>query len=347
MPIKLITKWNTKKINQIIDVRSPSEFKEDHIPGSINLPVLNDKERKLVGTIYKTESPFKAKKLGASLISKNISVLIKKKFINNPGTWKPLIYCWRGGQRSKSIAITLSEIGWEIFLLKGGYKTYRRAVNKSLNTIINKYKFIIIRGKTGTAKTRILEELIIKRASAINLENLAKHKGSLLGKYPNISQPSQKLFESLLLHEFNKLNKNKPIFIESESSKIGNLFLPSTLLSKIENSPCIDVETTVEARACFLVKDYNKFVLNKNSFNELFSYAKKKLGKDVVNKWKANYKSKKWKALALQLIIEYYDPLYSHKKNQKNNSVIEYLKLKKLSKNSINKLCKYLIKQYL
>ena len=100
MPIKYITKWNTKKINQIIDVRSPSEYKEDHIPGSINLPVLNDKERKLIGTIYKKESPFKAKKLGASLISKNISVLIKKKFINNPGSWKPLIYCWRGGQRS-------------------------------------------------------------------------------------------------------------------------------------------------------------------------------------------------------------------------------------------------------
>ena len=149
----------------------------------------------------------------------------------------------------------------------------------------------------------------------------------------------------MLLHEFNKLNKNKYIFIESESSKIGNLFLPSTLLSKIENSPCIDIETTVEANM-FLVKDYNKFVLNKNSFNGYF-LTQKKLGKDVVNKWKANYKSKKWKELALQLIIEYYDPLYSHKKNQKNNSVIEYLKLKNLSKNSINKLCKYLIKQYL
>ena len=118
-----------KKINQIIDVRSPSEYKDDHIPGSINLPVLNDKERNLIGTIYKKESPFKAKKLGASLISKNISVFIKKKFINNLGSWKPLIYCWRGGQRSKSIAITLSEIGWEVYLLRGGYKTYRKKVN--------------------------------------------------------------------------------------------------------------------------------------------------------------------------------------------------------------------------
>ena len=347
MPIRYIKRWYNKTINQIIDVRSPSEFHEDHIPGSINLPVLYDEERKLIGSIYKNDSSFKAKKLGASLISKNIAMHIKKKFINNPGSWKPLIYCWRGGQRSNAIAIILSEIGWEVFLLKGGYKTYRKEVNNSLNSIINNYKYIVLRGKTGTAKTKILEMIINKGGYALNLENLAKHKGSLLGKLSKSSQPSQKYFESLIYFELKKLRKNKPVLVESESSKIGNLYLPSNLLYKIENSPCIDIESNIDARASYLVKDYSKFILKKNSFNELFLYASSKLGKEVVNKWKKNYENKNWKELALQLIVEYYDPLYSHKKNQKNNSVIEYLKLKNLSKNSINKLCKYLIKQYL
>ena len=346
MPIKYITKWDTKKINQIIDVRSPCEYKDDHIPGSINLPVLNDKERNLIGTIYKKESPFKAKKLGASLISKNISVFIKNKFINNLGSWKPLIYCWRGGQRSKSIAITLSEIGWEVHLLRGGYKTYRKKVNNSLNKIIKDHKFIILRGKTGTAKTRIIEKLIFNGESAINLENLAKHKGSLLGNYPNIPQPSQKFFESLLYYEFKKLKKNTSVFIESESSKIGDLFLPSKLIEKIENSPCIEIKSTVENRASFLVKDYKNFILKKNSFNKLFTHANTRLGKNIVNKWKNNYKSKNWKELALQLIVEYYDPLYSFKKNQKNNKVLESYNLKTLNNYHINRFCLYLKKQY-
>ena len=306
MPIRYVTSWNNKAINQIIDVRSPSEFHEDHIPGSANLPVLNDEERKLVGSIYKNDSPFKAKKLGASLISKNIAMHIKKKFINNPGSWKPLIYCWRGGQRSNAIAIILSEIGWEVFLLKGGYKTYRKEINNSLNSIINNYKYIVLRGKTGTAKTKILEIIINKGGYALNLENLAKHKGSLLGKLPKSSQPSQKYFESLIYFELKKLKKNKPVLVESESSKIGNLYLPSNLLYKIENSPCIDIESNIDARASYLVKDYSKFILKKNSFNELFLYASSKLGKEVVNKWKKNYENKNWKELALQLIVEYY-----------------------------------------
>ena len=132
MPIKYIKNWKSNKINQIIDVRSPKEYLEDHIPNSINVPVLSNAERILIGKIYKTESPFKAKKIGAAMISKNISSFIKRSLINKPGSWKPLIYCWRGGQRSKSIALTLSEIGWEVSILKGGYKTYRKHINECL-----------------------------------------------------------------------------------------------------------------------------------------------------------------------------------------------------------------------
>ena len=231
--------------------------------------------------------------------------------------------------------------------IKGGYKTYRKEINNSLNSIINNYKYIVLRGKTGTAKTKILEMIINKGGYALNLENLAKHKGSLLGKLPKSSQPSQKYFESLIYFELKKLRKNKPVLVESESSKIGNLYLPSNLLYKIENSPCIDIESNINARASYLVKDYSKFILKKNSFNELFLYASSKLGKEVVNKWKKNYENKNWKELALQLIVEYYDPLYSHKKNQKKNLSIESHNFKTLNHASIEKFCSYLIKKAL
>ncbi len=204
----------------------------------------------------------------------------------------------------------------------------------------------MLRGKTGTAKTKIIETIINKGGSGLNLENLAKHKGSLLGKYPTCAQPSQKLFESLIYFELKKLKKNKPVFIESESSKIGNLYLPSNLLYKIENSPCIDIESSIDARSSYLVKDYSKFILKKNSFNELFLYASSKLGKEIVDKWKKNYNKKNWKKLASQLIVEYYDPLYSHKKDQKKNSIIESYNFKTLNQASINNFCLYLIKKF-
>ena len=346
MSIKYIINWKSNKINQIIDVRSPDEYSEDHIPNSLNIPVLNNNERKLIGTIYKNENPFKAKKLGASLISKNIANFIRNKLINTPGNWKPLIYCWRGGQRSKSLAITLAEIGWEVYVLKGGYKTYRKYINTYLNQIIDKNKYIVLRGPTGNAKTKIIEKLEQVGSPVLNLEKLANHKGSLLGKDHTKPQPSQKLFESLLYYKLKNFNKNKPILIESESSKIGNLFLPSGLVTRIENSPCIDIYTSLNARIEFLLKDYSKFILKKNSFKELFLYAQIKLGSKAVNKWKNNYYKKKWKNLASQIINEYYDPLYNYKKKQKKNKVLEQYKLENLKRNSIAKFCFYLHKKY-
>ena len=337
MAIKYILNWRSKKFTEIIDVRSPNEYSEDHIPNSINLPVLNNDERELIGSIYKNESPFKAKKLGASLISKNISTYIKKKFINRTGDWKPLIYCWRGGQRSKSLAIILSEIGWEISILKGGYRKYRSFINENLNKRTSNFKYIVLRGATGTAKTKILSRLEKIGCPVLNLENLANHKGSLLGKNLDSPQPSQKLFESLIFNKLNLLNKRQTLIVESESSKIGNLYLPSQMIKKIQLSPCIDIIASKKERANFLVNDYSKFILNKDSFKEFFIHAKKKLGSNIVDKWKESYERKNWNKLALQLITEYYDPLYDFKRNQKDNSVLEVYKFNKINSNSINK----------
>ena len=346
MPIKYICNWELKSFDDIIDVRSPNEYQEDHIPNSTNLPVLNNLERKEIGTIYKNKSAFIAKKIGASLVSANIANHIKKNLLTKPGNWKVLIYCWRGGQRSKSFATVLSEIGWQVYVLKGGYKTYRSSINKKIYTITKKRKFMIIRGPTGCAKTRILQRLKKIGANTIDLEGIAKHKGSLLGSNPNVNQPSQKLFESQIYIELKKIKEKKLIFIESESSKIGNLYLPSTIISKIEKSPSIEINTDIKSRVSYLIKDYKSFIKTKDSFNKLFAYANVKLGKDIVTAWKVNYNSKDWKKLAYQLIVEYYDPLYNHKKNNRINSIIDKYNLSNLENNTLNKFCKLIKNKY-
>ena len=344
MPIKYTINWNKEFYDDIIDVRSPKEFAKDHIPYSKNFPVLNDNEREIIGAIYKKESPFKARKLGASLISKNISKILKKNLYEKSGNWKPLLYCWRGGQRSKSLAIVLSEIGWQIRVLKGGYNTYRKKVLTNINTLVNKNKYIVVSGQTGCGKSEILKYLGKLGVNIIDLETLASHKGSLLGKMHDKPQPSQRMFESILYKDLCKLKSRKKVFIEHESSKIGNLHLPSSILNKIKISPKINVAASLDSRILFLIKDYKKFIKQDNSFEELFNYAEKKKGKRKVNEWRTLYKQKNWKELAKQLIEKYYDPLYTHKRiNTKNTFIKEYCP-RKLTNNEF-KLLSYAIKK--
>ncbi len=346
MPIKYTTKWNRKDIDEIIDVRTKAEYEEDHIPCAINLPVLLQKERDIVGKIYKKENGFNAKKLGASFISKNISKIIKKKFYNKPGSWKPLIYCWRGGQRSKSIAIVLSEIGWQVRVLKGGYKTYRASINNELNKITKNSKFMVLKGPTGCAKTKILKKLNSIGVSSIDLEGIALHKGSLLGNIPKFNQPSQKLFESRLYFQLKSIKNRKLIFIESESSKIGNLYLPQILLNKIKNSPAIEISADLNARIMYLINDYKNYLVQDNSFIKLFKYADSKIGKQKVDKWRNYYKKKDWYNLAYYLITEYYDPLYAHNLKNKKNKLVKKTHFLKLNNQEINTFCLFLKKKF-
>ena len=185
-PIKYTTDYLSPGFTEIIDVRSPSEYAEDHIPGSINMPVLNDTERAEVGTMYKQIGSFEAKRRGAALVSRNISYLLETKLINAPRNYSPLIYCWRGGQRSGAMARILSEIGWRVTLLEGGYKTYRKQVLDGLDRIPPTLRPIVLRGRTGLAKTRILRASAKLGTQVIDLEGLAAHRGSLLGSEPTI-----------------------------------------------------------------------------------------------------------------------------------------------------------------
>ena len=340
---KKIKRWDSKKYDTIIDVRSPSEFEIDHIVGAINCPILYDDERQKVGTIYKQISSFKAKIIGSSLSAKNIASHIEKEFLEKKGSWKPLIYCWRGGQRSKAFSIVLSEVGWRTYQLSGGYKEYRNDIIKYLDNIGIKLKIILISGKTGSAKTKILHSIRDQGAQILDLEGLARHKGSLLGSIPNLKQPSQKLFESLLFYEINKLNLKKNIFIEAESSKVGNVHIPKSIWSNMILSKRIEVVADVNTRAKFLIDDYHYMCKNPILIEPMIKGLKSRLSNDLIDSWKKLIDKKKWFELTKSFLENHYDSSYSSNTIKNDRKVLKEVRATTLNNDDIKKIAKIII----
>ena len=340
---KKIKRWNSKKYDTIIDVRSPSEFEIDHIVGAINCPILYDDERQKVGTIYKQISSFKAKIIGSSLSAKNIAFHIEKEFLEKKGSWKPLIYCWRGGQRSKAFSIVLSEVGWRTYQLSGGYKEYRNDIIKYLDNIGMKLKIILISGKTGSAKTKILHSIRDQGAQILDLEGLARHKGSLLGAIPNLKQPSQKFFESLLFYEINKLNLKKNIFIEAESSKVGNVHIPKSIWSNMILSKRIEVVADVNTRAKFLIDDYQYMCKNPILIKPMIKGLKTRLSNNLINSWEKLIDEKKWFELTKSFLENHYDSSYSSNTIKNDRKVIRELQATTLNNDDIKNIAKIII----
>ncbi len=212
-----------RAFDAIIDVRSPAEFAEDHVPDAVSCPVLDNEERARIGTLYKQASPFDAKKQGAAIVARNIAFHLDNSFREEPKTWRPLVYCWRGGKRSGAMAHVLREVGWEAKTLEGGYKAYRRYVVDSLAALPARCSFRVIHGVTGSGKSRLLRALADAGAQVLDLEDLAAHRGSVLGNLPERPQPTQKMFESLLLKTLLELDFSREIYVEGESRKIGQL----------------------------------------------------------------------------------------------------------------------------
>jgi tRNA 2-selenouridine synthase len=340
---KKIKKWENKTFDTIIDVRSPLEYEEDHIIGSINCPVLYDQERIIVGTIYKKESTFRAKIIGSSLTARNIAKHIEEKFINQKGSWQPLIYCWRGGQRSKAFSLILSEVGWRTFQLEGGYKKYRNEVISFLNKVGSKLKIILISGKTGSAKTKILQNIKLQGGQILDLENLANHKGSLLGKIPDLKQPSQKLFESKLYHQIKQLDLRRNVYIEAESSKIGNIHIPKTLWAKMIVSPRIEIKADIELRSSFLLDDYKYMCENPELIKPIIYGLKNRLSKKLINDWMELITKKLWLDLTKSFLENHYDPSYSSNTIKNDRKVIKKIQAKSFSKEEINKITKLIL----
>ena len=294
----------------ILDARSPAEFAEDHIPGAISCPVLGNEERARVGTLYKQVSPFEAKKLGAALVAKNIARHIESMFLEKPKTWKPLVYCWRGGKRSGAMTHVLREIGWDAKALEGGYKAYRRYVVESLSRLPQKCSFKVIHGATGSGKSRLLRALGAAGAQVLDLEDLAAHRGSVLGNLPERPQPSQKMFESLLLKSLAAMDFSREIYAEGESRKIGQLQVPEALIGRMRASECLLLQTGFETRVALLLDEYRHFFADPAALGVQLDCLAGLHGGERVGAWKALAAAGDWPSLVARLLQDHYDAAY-------------------------------------
>lgn len=308
-PIQKTSDWHGE-YDTIIDVRSPSEFADDHIPGAINLPVLSDEERVEVGIIYKQSSPFAARKIGAALISRNIANHLDQQLGQYPSDWSPLIYCWRGGQRSGAMARICSEIGWPVHILDGGYKAYRRMVRAALTDLASQLHPVMLDGATGVGKTLILSALAKYDVQSIDLEALAVHRGSVLGSIPDQQQPSQRLFESQLLDAFMQCDMNRPVLIEAESSKIGQIHIPDGLWKKMISAPSITITADLAARVNYIMRDYDHIISDPSVLTKLVYGMVRRHGYAVTTEWSSMIKDENWPELVTHLIENHYDPAY-------------------------------------
>ena len=294
----------------IIDCRSPGEFEADHVPGAISAPVLDDEERAKVGTLYKQVSQFDAKKLGAALLAKNVAHHVETLFKNKGKDWRPLVYCWRGGKRSGAMAHVLREIGWDAKTLPGGYKAYRRWVVERLLTLPGSFSFTVIHGPTGSGKSRLLAALARADGQVLDLETLAAHRGSVLGGLPGQPQPSQKMFESRLLRALESLDPTRPVFVEGESKKIGELQVPDGLMAAMRASPCVRLEASVETRVALLLDEYRHFVDDTAALDAQLDCLVALHGRERIAEWKALAASGTWREFVSRLLTEHYDPAY-------------------------------------
>lgn len=336
-PIYNSTEYSSPDYTDIIDVRSPSEYAEDHIPGAINLPVLDNQQRIEVGTLYKS-NPFEAKKLGAAYVSNNIAEVIKSHLKEKDAGFRPLIYCWRGGQRSRSMAITLNQVGWHVTLLEGGYKNYRAQVRASLEVQPKLFKIRLLNGLTGTAKTEILKHLATLGEQVLDLEGLAHHKGSLLGFDPEKSQPSQKLFESLINTALNKFSTEKVIWVESESNKIGNLHVPEMIWIQMKSAPQIEIIAPVSARIKHILKEYTHLTENPSILREKLAFIKHRVAGTVYESWQQLISDCHWEALVKSLLEEHYDPSYRRSMSNNVRQTISIEKIESLDKVSLSSI---------
>lgn len=307
----LVTVAQLSGFDEIVDTRSEGEFALDHVPGSVNCPVLNNEERARVGTIYKQRSPFDARKLGSALVSANISRHLTERFLDRPRSWRPLVYCWRGGQRSAAFAHVFSEIGWETGRLEGGYRAYRRAVVADLQKLPRGFQWRVVCGLTGTGKSRLLNELRAAGAQTLDLEALAAHRGSLLGDLPGEPQPPQKLFESRLWSELNRLSPERPVYVEAESRRIGSLGVPEGLIAAMWSSECVVLEAPVGCRVELLKREYGHFIERPETLIATLEALVPLHGHAVVDKWKEAARAGAWDELTESLLVQHYDPAYS------------------------------------
>ena len=296
--------------SDVIDARSEGEYLEDHLPGAINWPSLHDNERCLVGTQYKQISAFEAKKLGAALVAKNIAVHIERDVLAKPKEWQPLVYCWRGGKRSGSLALILDQIGFRVTLVDGGYKAFRAAMVLDLPRLAAMHSYRVICGTTGSGKTRLLQALQALGAQVLDLEALANHRSSVLGVLPGRVQPSQKAYDRMIWTALKSFDTSRPVYIESESKKVGNVAIPEGLMTAMRRAPCLQLELPEGERVALLLEDYDFFVRDIEFFCHKLDALSQARGKQMVLDWQTRSRSGDVASVVRELLVHHYDPVY-------------------------------------
>jgi tRNA 2-selenouridine synthase len=294
----------------VIDARSEGEYAEDHLPGALNWPSLDNQERIRVGTLYKQVSPFEAQKIGAALVAANIARHIQTHVLDKPKGWQPLVYCWRGGKRSNSLALILGQIGFRVHLIEGGYKAFRKAVLEQTPRCVQPLQWRVLCGPTGSGKTRLLQALAAEGAQVLDLEAVASHRASVLGVIPGHPQPTQKAFETRLWDRLRRFDPARPVFVEAESKKVGNLTVPDSLIAAMRASACVRLELSVPQRVQLLLEDYDYFAQDADFFCQRLDKLTDLKGRAVVDEWKARVQAGETAAVVAQLLEQHYDPGY-------------------------------------
>lgn len=306
----------------LIDVRSPAEFAEDHIPGAINLPVLDDAERAEIGTLYVQSSKFLARRIGAAKVARNIAAHLDGVLKDRDGSFRPLVHCWRGGQRSGAMVAVMDQIGWPVTVLDGGYMTWRRTVQAALYAPDGPWRVVLLDGGTGSGKTALLERLAARGVQTIDLEGLAAHRGSLFGALPGRPQPSQKLFESRLFVALEGLDPARPLVVEAESSRIGARTVPPALWAAMGRAEVIELSAPVVARAAFSARVYADIAADPDALDAALSRLPRHHSKETLTGWKALASAGKIETLATALIADHYDPAYRRMTARRDRPVL-------------------------
>jgi tRNA 2-selenouridine synthase len=307
------------EFDTLVDARSEDEFAEDHLPHAVNWPTLNNAQRIEIGTLYKQVNPFEARKRGAAMAARNIAAHIERELLDKPKEWKPLTYCWRGGQRSGSLSLILSQIGFRVTLIEGGYKAFRAALVQDSVEQVKRLHFEVICGPTGSGKTRLLQALEGQGAQVLDLEALARHRSSVLGAIPGSPQPTQKRFDSLIWAKLRQFESDRPVFVESESKKVGNLSVPASLMEAMRAGPCLHLQLHDDERVALLLEDYQHMMQDVDYFCNRLAVLIPLKGRLLVQSWQEQARSGAFAPVVLDLLKMHYDPSY-HQSMERNFS---------------------------